>query len=239
MTWAVESRPMPRPQILILTAVQIEARHVAKALGIACPTRSGCTLGRSGDAEIRLCLVGMKARALPELQPPKPDCVVLAGFAGALEPSLRVGDVVVDTGPSDFEIPNHWIRGTVHGSGRIVATPVEKRALFSATKSIAIDMETAVVRNWAAKAAAPLVIIRAISDAADQTLNEDLLKLVDEYGAASFTGVLKGLARRPLLTIDLLRLGRAARLAGTNLGRAAHQFVEIYAKAHASRDASS
>jgi adenosylhomocysteine nucleosidase len=89
-----------------------------------------------------------------------------------------------------------------------------------------------VVRNWAAKAGVPLVIIRAISDTADQTLNEDLFRLIDEYGAVSFGGVLKGLARRPALTIDLLRLGRAARIAGKNLGRAVHQFIEIYGKAH-------
>jgi nucleoside phosphorylase len=217
-------------QILILTAVQIEARHLAKALGIVCPGRSGCTSGRVGDAEIRLCMVGMKAKALPALEPPKPDCIILAGFAGALDPSLCVGDVVVDTGPNECEVPSQCIRGTVHGTDRVIATPAQKGSLFSATKSMAVDMESGVVRNWAAKAGVPLVIIRAISDAADETLNEDILRLIDEYGAVSFVGVLKGLARRPSLTVELLRLGRAARIAGKNLGRAVHQFIEIYAK---------
>lgn len=171
----------------------------------------------------------MRARRLPELQP-RPDCIVLAGFAGALDPSIHIGDVIVDA-PDECEISTQFIHGTIHGTDRIVATPAEKQSLFSTTRSMAVDMESAAVRSCAATAGVPLVIIRAISDAADQTLNNELLKLIDEYGAVSAGGILRGLARHPALTIDLLRLGRAARIAGKNLGKAVRQFIEMYARA--------
>jgi adenosylhomocysteine nucleosidase len=90
--------------------------------------------------------------------------VIGAGFAGGLDPKLRAGDVVIEEHP--------------HATGpqRIVssALPVErveeKAALFSETKAQAVDMETATLATECARAALPIVAVRAISDAADTAL---------------------------------------------------------------------
>lgn len=226
----VESGPVVGAKVLILTAVQIEARHVGRALGIAPPEGSGCTRGRLFNTELCLCLVGMKAGHLPALEPPLPDCIVLAGMAGALDPSLDIGDVIVDVRAEGCAIPPNWIAGTIHTSQRVVATPAEKQRLLSTTKALAVDMESGVVRKWAEHTGVPLVVIRSISDTADQTLDEDLLTLIDEYGVPSVGRIVSGLARHPMLAKDLVRLGRAARLAGQALGRAVRQFIEVYSK---------
>jgi hypothetical protein len=221
---------MARAQILILTAVQIEARHVSRALGMRPPGGGACTQGQFSDVDICLCLVGIRARRMPVLRPPFPDYIVLAGFAGALDPALRVGDVIVDGGLPGSELPSSCIRGGIHGVDHVAATPAEKRALFAATNAMAVDMESAIVRRWVAEASIPLVVIRAISDTAEQGISHRALNLVDEYGAASIAGVVKGLVSEPHVIFELIRLGRAARIAGKCLGRTVQQFVESYAR---------
>ena len=226
----VESGPVVGLKVLILTAVQIEARYVARALGMARPERSACSRGRLCNTQLWLCLVGMKAGHLPALEAPLPDCIVLAGMAGALDPSLRIGDVIVDVRAEGCAVPPNCVAGTIHTSQRVVATPAEKQMLFSTTKAMAVDMESAVVRKWAEHRGVPLIVIRSISDTADQTLDKDLLTLIDEYGVPSVRRVISGLVRHPMLASDLVRLGRAARLAGQALGRAVCQFIDVYSK---------
>lgn len=167
---------------------------------------------------------------MPPLPAVLPACVVLAGFAGALDSSLCVGDVVVDAGTTGLDLPTHWTSGTLHTSDQLVTTPAQKQALFAATGAAAVDMESGIVKDWATRAGVPLVVIRAISDAADQPLSERVLGLVGGDGGATFWRVLMGVTRYPTLLLDLARLGRAARTAGKNLGAAVREFIESYSQ---------
>src|SRR5690348_12348642 len=117
---------MPRTKVLILTALRIEAAHVRKAGGSA--------------TDIDLCVIGMGAGHLPELGSDRPDCIILAGFAGGLSPQLGVGDVVIDTGGERFALPPGVCPGAIHGSPNPVLSAEEKRSLFLSNQCLAVDM---------------------------------------------------------------------------------------------------
>jgi len=194
--------------IHIFTAIDLEARYIRKALR------------RDGSFSVEPRPIGIRAVDLPatcDLQ--CAQCVILAGFAGALDPSLRIGDVVLDCPPGWIaEFNGH--RGSICCSPHIVSTPQQKSELFRRTGALAVDMESEIVRARAVEAGIPLISIRAISDSADQSLNPSLLKLIDPLGRPKPIALAKALLRRPALMADLLQLRSASSSAGESLGEA-------------------
>jgi len=75
----------------------------------------------------------------------------MIGLAGALDPALRVGDLVIDFDPPAPTTPlatDASIRqGRIHTCDQLVAVPAEKRALFAQTRALAVDMEQRIVRD--------------------------------------------------------------------------------------------
>ena len=204
---------MRRAKVLILTALRIEARYVGKAVGPA--------------EEVDVCVIGIGAGLVPEIRSNKPDFVILAGFAGGLSPELKVGDVVIDTAGERYILPPGARQGSIHGSAGPVVSAEDKRSLFLATQCVAVDMESDPVRTWARRSGLPLVIIRSISDSAFQSLSRDILETVDAYGTPRLGRLALAVLRKPFLLLECLRLARAARKAGKNLGLAVHQFIEL------------
>ena len=207
--------------IHIFTAVELEARFIAKALGL----RSDGNLWIDGEQTITCRAIGIRAVKMP---PPEAvrgaRCIILAGFAGALDPALKVGDVVLEDGPLSVEFAGR--RGCINTSRQIISTPKQKSDLFAQTGALAVDMEGDAVKAWAAEAGVPIIAVRAISDSAAQSLDPSLLRLVDSTGRPKPMALAKALLRRPALVGDLLRLRAASNLAGLNLGKAVCGIVE-------------
>jgi adenosylhomocysteine nucleosidase len=93
------------------------------------------------------------------IQREKPCKVISAGFAGGLDPALRVGDTLVSESASAIlsrEIP--------------LETPEQKAAAFRETGARLVDMETAVIAAACTAAGIPFVAVRAVSDSADEPL---------------------------------------------------------------------
>ena len=156
--------------------------------------------------------------------------VIMTGLAGALDPALQIGDVVVDC---DLELPDFGRllrRGRIHGADRIVATPHEKAELHRQTGALAVEMEGAIVRKWAKELGASFIGIRSISDRADQTLDPAVLALVDEWGRPRWGRIPGTLLRRPWLLPQLIRLGRDSQRAARRLGAAVRALVDHLTK---------
>src|SRR4029453_7187012 len=81
-------------RILVLTALDVEARGLARHLGLD-PIPSTSSPRYAGGA-LEIATVGLGARALAERQSawPSPTVVVSAGACGAMAPELQVGDLV-------------------------------------------------------------------------------------------------------------------------------------------------
>jgi adenosylhomocysteine nucleosidase len=105
----------------------------------------------------------------------RPRLLIATGFAGALDPTLGVGDLVL---ASNFSEPGLLERarriapavrvGPLASVNEPVETPAAKRALAESTGAIAVEMETAAIA--AASAGIPLLAVRAISDHANEPL---------------------------------------------------------------------
>lgn len=111
--------------------------------------------------------------------------VVSFGLCGALDPSLKVGDLVIGETVADandsFEADAAWAArivalapeaklGRFASAERPVASVGEKTELRQRTGAIAVDLESFAVAKLARWFGAPFAVIRAVSDAADRAL---------------------------------------------------------------------
>jgi adenosylhomocysteine nucleosidase len=165
-----------------------------------------------------------------------PRLVVVCGYAGALSPNARAGDVflaseVVEPGNDEL----HW-RTTVPAElgdlrvGRLVTVahlagrPAAKRALARQTGAVAVDMESAAIAEACQERRVPCAVVRAISDTADTSLSPRLVTLLSGGRVAPWR-VLTALARSPGLAVELWRLARDTRLAARRLADVLHRLV--------------
>jgi nucleoside phosphorylase len=188
--------------LLILSPLEIEARAIAAQL----------------DGRARVEIIGLRAARLGKIL--AHQTVILAGLAGAIDPSVSCGDVVLDeassldTGGLTFRV------GRIVTAEGIVSTAQQKADLFRETGGLAVDMEGVIVRDAAERAGASFVHVRAISDAADEAIDPALLGLVDEMGKTKRSSVASLLIRRPGKLMELMRLGSRSGLALRNLASA-------------------
>jgi purine-nucleoside phosphorylase len=199
-------------QIQIFTAVQMETRAVQAALrGRGCLVRT----------------VGIGAKHLPPIdQVAGKGVIILCGVAGALDPSLAIGDVVLDDPARQIDALVPFRPGTIITAAEIVATPADKASLFAQTHAAAVDMEQSIVREFADRAGIPLIGLRAISDTASDTLDPAVVSLVDDLGRPRPMRIAMNLIRRPTLVPYLRRLNANTNIALAALGGAVRTVVD-------------
>ena len=171
-----------------------------------------------GDFGCRFHTVGVAAKHLPVAdQLTDISLIIMCGVAGALDPSQRLGDVVLDA-PLEFASPLR--RGKIHTASHIIATPQQKAELFKSTGASAVDMEQAVVQAFADQHQIPLIGLRAISDTASETLDPKVVQFVDDLGRPKPVNIAMGLIRQPTLIPYLRRLNANTKYALLQLSEA-------------------
>jgi hypothetical protein len=208
---------------LILTAMTIEARAVERELA---------------DFGLRAQTIGIKACKLPlDAMFGDFSCVVMAGLGGALDPTLRIGDVVVDHQIPEYKIgstPQYPLMrfnpGLIHTVDRLICSPQEKSSLFEETGAQVVDMENAIVRRAAENAGLPFIGIRSVSDTAQQSIDQDIVGLVDDMGRPGPIAAMKLIARRPRIAGQLKRLNADTQVALKSLRLAVREVIELLRK---------
>jgi hypothetical protein len=211
----------PAP-LLILTAVLAEARTVAAALGTRCPAIGVPVRLEDGDRTVELHLIGIRGRHLPSGLN-EAGVIVLAGLAGGLDPAAAVGDLVIEGWPGPLPSGFPARQGRIICSEQLVSTPEQKADLFAATGGMAVDMESDAVRRAAGNV--PVVHVRAISDAAGDSINPAMLTWVDPIGRPRPGALAMGLLRRPMVAAELAKLARNVRIATRALAAAMPRIV--------------
>ncbi len=211
------------PRFLIITGLLSE-RACAEGEGLV-PVCSGA------DTE------GLRA-ALERTQGFALAGVVSFGIAGGLEPGLRSGDVVIGSAvvaddaryESDPDLSAILTEGLAAAGGKIVSgviagveapvlDPAAKAALRARTGAAAVDMETHIAAEFAARRRLPLAIVRVVSDPSTRALPPLATTAVTPDGGVDFKAVFRDLARQPGQIGDLIRAGLDARKAFSTLGR--------------------
>jgi nucleoside phosphorylase len=178
----------------------------------------------------------------------RPLAVCNIGFCGALDESLRVGDVVVATGVRDNAVLDNTVRdstvrdntgvgtrtyetlvpgvgkpeavlsGTVVSIHHVAQTAAEKRNLRATGASI-VEMEAAGVARAAEDLGLPFYCIRAVSDLACENFENDFNAALDVDGRFSTLRLVRGALASPRKRLgELLRLKQRTALASKNLG---------------------
>lgn len=108
--------------------------------------------------------------------------------------------------------------GTVITASQEVLTAARKSSLFNQTRALAVDMESAAVAGAALEKNLPFFTMRAICDPAEETVPRALYDCLDPKGNVRPAAVLRNLARRPSLALDMRRMGRHYAAARKALG---------------------
>lgn len=178
-----------------------------------------------------------------------PDFCISAGLAGSLRPEHKPGQILAahsvyaEKVPDDF--PSHEVRGDSSllalaekrgaavvprfcTSDHAVATVEEKNSL--AKIAGAVDMESFEVLREAGGWGVKAVAVRAISDAANETLPFDFTALLDPRGHVIGSKLALALARAPHKLPSLIRLGLNSRRASRALAVFIDSFVSDLAQ---------
>jgi hopanoid-associated phosphorylase len=163
------------------------------------------------------------------------------GVAGGLDPGLRSGDwvvaanVVTDTGR--YGTDASWARrlclalptarfANISGCDEPIAAPAAKFALGREQRTIAVDNESHVVAEVAARKNIPFVVARVVLDPAWRTLPPAALAPLRADGTSDVIAVMRSVARMPrqlgdlaMVTADAFRAWSELRLGCARLGR--------------------
>lgn len=181
----------------------------------------------SGSGVIVIAGGGDGERLERELEACSQDAglILSSGLAGALDPELMVGDIVLD-GPAVFverlltAVPEARV-GPVQGSDVPVGT-IAAKAEARRSGAIAVDMESQIARRVAERHGLPCLVARVISDRADQALPPAALAGMKRDGEIAVGAVLASLAWSPRQLPALIRTARDAQTALRTLGRLHH-----------------
>jgi adenosylhomocysteine nucleosidase len=215
-------------RVLVVTAVDVEASRLARALRLRRVTGHAWPHYRAGPVEV--IGVGLAGARLAEraARCPRPTLVLSAGTCAALAPELAAGQLVV---PETVIAPSgvRYVTGPVpplERTGRLLtvegvaARPEDKVLLWSQTGAVAADMESSIVIEWARDQDLPAAVVRGVADTARDTIPPDIAALVEPGGRVSKTRVLRAALARPKVVADAYVLGRASSLALRVVARA-------------------
>lgn len=201
-------------------------------------------VGRAGDIEVHLIRTGVgrdRAREAGEttLSAIGPDALISTGYAGALGVA-NIGDVIIGTEIFDWTTEQSrqgmqadpelldrareaardariaWTQGPVVTVDRVVWRAGEKQALGKVSGAIAVDMESAAIAKVASAAGIPFLLVRAISDRAQDDLPMDFNLWFAPFGSLR---CLLQVSQRPSVLRGLYEMKRHADQASESLHR--------------------
>lgn len=225
----------------IITALRIEASCVSSfrmPLNRIVRLAEGSVVWLSGmgDVAARSAATELVERGVTSL--------VSFGIAGALDPDLRPGDLIlpelIHAGkiPQDGEeelssypislewrervvalLPSHLtvVGGTLTTSPGVLTTVKAKLELGATTGACAYDMESAAIAEIAAKHGIPYIAIRAITNPVDFSPPAELLQAIQPEGSIRTLHLLSLLYQRSVSVGTLIHLGKEIRDARSSL----------------------
>jgi len=214
------------PSVTAVTSLAFEANVARRSSGVAVLCN-----GRREELREKVALAAERACGL-----------ISFGVAGGLDERLRPGDwiigaaVVADSGHHATDAG--WARrlcealpraicGDVSGVDTPIASPPGKLALRRRHGTIAVDNESHVVAEAAARRRIPFVVARVVLDPARRALPPAALEPLNANGTADLAAVIRSIIRAPrqlpglgLVTLDAFRAWSALRLGCACLGPA-------------------
>jgi adenosylhomocysteine nucleosidase len=216
------------PFVAVLVGLAFEAR-----IASAAPTaRVFC--GRGPE------VIGALSAALG------PECsgIISFGVAGGLDPSLRPGAQLVASAVirDGVSIPTDegWSRSLLRAHPaathapiasvqEAVTDPAGKSRLFETTGAAAVDMESHIAADMAAKHGLPFAVLRVVADPATRHVPHSAMCGMRPDGRTDGIAVLRSLLRRPADFTGIIRVARDAWTARVALERSPQYLARSFA----------
>lgn len=165
------------------------------------------------------------AQTLPWL---RPRLALTCGYAGALDPALKIGEIVFE---ADHE-QDLWDKLAdvgrpvkFHCSPTVLVTASQKAEVRAATGAGAVEMESGIIREACRAAGIPSATVRAISDLADEDLPLDFNQLAKPDQSLDARKLALAILKSPGAIPRLLRLRQNTRLAAEALAEFLVKFL--------------
>ena len=154
-----------------------------------------------------------------------PELVLTCGFAGGLNPDLKLGEVIYESGKRKAESGNLDERLLAAGAqpvkftctDHIAITAMEKWQLAIDTNADAVEMESAAIHAVCAEKKIPCVTVRVISDTAHEDLPLDFNALAKADKSIDFGKLFLAIAKSPNKIPQLMQLQKKTKFASERL----------------------
>jgi len=157
-----------------------------------------------------------------------PELVLTCGFAGGLNPDLKLGDII-------FETSDETLRTKLLGAeakplkffcaDRIATTVAEKKKLRAETGADAVEMESAAIHAVCRERGIPCATVRVISDTADEDLPLDFNALARPDKNIDFGKLAWAIAKSPGKIPALMKLQRQTQFAAQQLANVLEKII--------------
>jgi nucleoside phosphorylase len=162
-----------------------------------------------------------------------PGLVLTCGFAGGLNPGLKLGDVVFESGKRKAESGNLDARLLAAGAkpanffcaDRIATTVAEKQALRAETGADVVEMESAAIQAVCAMRGISCATVRVISDTANEDLPLDFNALAKPDKNLDFGKLAWAIAKSPGKIGALMELQKKTGFAARQLAAVLEKIV--------------
>jgi adenosylhomocysteine nucleosidase len=155
------------------------------------------------------------------------DLVLTCGFAGGLNPDLKLGDVVFELCGSEIgnrqsAIGNHLLAAGAKPArffcaGHIATTVTEKKKLRDETGADAVEMESAAIYAVCREHNIPCATVRVISDTASEDLPLDFNQLSRPDQSLDYGKLFLTIAKSPGKIGALMKLQKQTQFAAERL----------------------
>jgi nucleoside phosphorylase len=227
-----------RVAVLFVAALGWESRQLLRRLAVSQPTRrasatlwtASCALGEVAILQTGIGGDRADAGLRFALEHVTPEVVLSTGCAGALDPALATGDLVVaddmvDAAGERVATSSRWrerylraadragvrsMTGSMLSSAEVLLAADSKRGQAARTGAAAVEMEGMALARRAEAFGIEFAAARVILDPASVTLPVDILGVTDAHGGANPVQLMRALVRRPSLVPELVSLGAMA-----------------------------
>ncbi len=194
-------------------------------LGILCGLESEAVIARKIPNALVACAGARpgQARALAEELVQKGATHLASfGIAGALDPALPLGALVIGTHVRS--VAGNWVcdrewgdklvkaipgarLGGIWGSETLIDTAVEKTRLFRETECASVDMESQCLAEIAAKYQKPMTVIRTVCDSATMDVPPVVMDMIAPDGSIAVGKAIKSVLLGPQKIPGLIHVG--------------------------------
>lgn len=211
-------------RVLVCFAVPQEAKPFRKLIRGRTDVRVLVTGIGSRNTERSVCQV------LGEFSPER---VFTCGFAGALNPELRIADIVFARESTNLSFAARLqMLGAIPAkfvcTETVAVTVAEKSALRARTGADAVEMESQIISELCGARAIECVTLRAISDLAREDLPLDFNALMTPERNLNATRLAWAILKAPQKIPALMRLGKNSALAAKRLADVLIQLISTH-----------